>query len=166
MISKTIVATINIGSNFKKNIQMEIILLQDVKNVGKKGEIKNVPDGFARNFLLAKKLATVATPEIVAQTKLVEENKNKQLEKEKQETQKMAEALRGKKFIIKTRAKDGKLFGSITAKEIATEIKKSGYDVPEKSIQTKHIKELGEKRVEINLDFNIKTEIILGVEQE
>ena len=145
---------------------MEIILLQDVKNVGKKGEIKNVPDGYARNFLLAKKLAAAATPEIVAQTKLAEENRNKQLEKEKQETQKLAEALKGKKIIIKTRAKNGKLFGSITAKEISSAIKEAGFVVPEKSISVDHIKELGEKKLDINLNFGIKTSINLTIEAE
>ncbi len=144
---------------------MEIILLQDVKNVGKKGQIKNVPDGYARNFLLAKKLAAAATPEIVAQVKKDEEIKSEQLKNEKQKIQKMAKDLRGKKFIIKTRAKDGKLFGSITAKEIAAEIKKGGYDVTEKSIHAEHLKELGEKRIEINFDFGIKTEIIIALEE-
>ena len=145
---------------------MEIILLQDVKNVGKKGEIKNVPDGFARNFLLAKKLAAVSTPDVAKHIITEQENKKKQLETEKQETQKIAEALRGKKIIIKTRAKNGKLFGSITAKEILSAIKEAGFVVPEKSISAGHIKELGEKKLDINLNFGIKTEIILGVESD
>lgn len=145
---------------------MQIILLQDVKNVGKKGQIKNVPDGYARNFLLAKKLATVATESAVAEVKMEEDKKNLQLALEKQEVQKLADSLKGKKFIIKARAKDGKLFGSIAAKEVASEIRKSGYEIPEKSIQIDHIKGLGEKRIKINLNFGIKTEIILGVEAE
>jgi large subunit ribosomal protein L9 len=145
---------------------MQIILLQDVKNVGKKGQIKNVPDGFARNFLLAKKLAAVATESAITQTKLEEEKKNQQLLSEKQTVQKLSDDLNGKKFIIKARAKDGKLFGSIAAKEISAEIKKGGYDISEKSIQSDHIKELGEKRIRINLNFGIKTEIILAIEEE
>ena len=144
---------------------MQIILLQDVKNVGKKGQIKNVPDGFARNFLLAKKLAAAATESAISQTKFEEEKKNQQLLSEKQTIQKLADDLNGKKFIIKARAKDGKLFGSITAKEIVSEIKKSGYEIPEKSIQTDHIKELGEKRIKISLNFDIKTEIIVALEE-
>ena len=147
------------------NIKMQIILLQDVKNVGKKGQIKNVPDGFARNFLLAKKLAAAATESAISQTKFEEEKKNQQLLSEKQTIQKLADDLNGKKFIIKARAKDGKLFGSITAKEIVSEIKKSGYEIPEKSIQTDHIKELGEKRIKISLNFDIKTEIIVALEE-
>ena len=144
---------------------MRIILLQDVKNVGRKGQIKNVPDGYARNFLLAKKLAAVATESIISQTKFEEEKNNQELMSEKQAVQKMADDLNGKKIIIKARAKDNKLFGSITAKEIAIEIKKIGFEIPEKAIKADHIKELGEKKVSINLDFGIKTEIILGVEE-
>lgn len=164
MISNRIVATISGDSSFKKNIQMEIILLQDVKNVGRKGDIKNVPDGFARNFLLAKKLAAVSTPDAVKHIIAEQENKKKQLEAEKQETQKIAEALKGKRVVIKTRAKNGKLFGSVTAKEIISALEKIDFNIPEKSISTGHIKELGEKKLEISLNFGIKTEIILVVD--
>lgn len=145
---------------------MEIILLQDVKNVGKKGEIKNVSDGYAHNFLLPKKFAKIATQSAITQTKIEAGKRNLQLALEKQVVQRLAEDLKGKKFIIKAKAKKGKLFGSITPKEIAFEIKKAGYNLSEKSIQISHIKELGEKHVDIDLDFGIKTEIILGVEEE
>jgi len=84
---------------------------------------------------------------------------------EKQTAAKLATAIEGKKFVIKARAKDGKLFGSITAKDINKEIKKAGFDIPEKAIAADHIKDLGEKKVIISLDFGIKTEIILMVEQ-
>jgi large subunit ribosomal protein L9 len=114
---------------------MQVIFLQDVKNVGKRGQIKNVPDGYARNFLLVKKLAAMATAATIAQAKTEETKKNQQFELEKQAAGKLAQDLKEKKFIIKVRAKDGKLFGSITAKEIVSEIKKSGYDISEKSIQ-------------------------------
>jgi large subunit ribosomal protein L9 len=144
---------------------MQIILLQDVKNVGKKGELKNVNDGYARNFLLAKKLATIATQAAVAQIKMEEDEKNLQTALKKQEIQKLADSLNGKKFTIKVRAKDGKLFGSITPKEIASEIRKGGFEIPENSIQADHIKEVGEKHIKINLNFGIKTEIILEVEE-
>ena len=144
---------------------MRIILLQDVRNIGKKGQIKNVPDGYARNFLLVKKLAAIATESTISQTKFEEEKNNQKLMSEKQTVQKLAENLNGKKIIIKARAKDNKLFGSITAKEIAVEIKKIGFEIPEKAIKADHIKELGEKKVSVNLDFGIKTEIILGVEE-
>lgn len=144
---------------------MQVILLQDVKNIGKKGQIKNVPDGYARNFLLARKLAAAATPAGVAQVKR-EEEKRKLLENNaKKEAQKLADAINGQRIIISARAKDGKLFGSITAKEIALEVKKAGFVIPEKAIMTQHIRELGEKKIKISLDFGIIANITLVVEQ-
>ena len=145
---------------------MQIILLQDVKNVGKKGQIKNVPDGYARNFLLAKKLAAVATQSTISQVKTEEAKRNQQFALEKQEIQKTASEINGKRIVIKARSKNGKLFGSITAKEIASEIKKNGFEIPEKAIAADHIKELGEKKISINLNFGIKTEVILAIEEE
>lgn len=145
---------------------MQIILLQDVKNVGKRGQIKNVPDGYARNFLLAKKLATQATETAVTEVKKEEEKKKQNEETEKQQAQKLAEDLKNKKFTITVKAKNGKLFGSITAREIVAELQKSGFEIPEKSVEAGHIKELGEKKVSINLGFGIKTSINLGVVEE
>lgn len=144
---------------------MQIILLQDVKNVGKKGQIKNVPDGYARNFLLAKKLAAVATQSVISQVKTEETKRNQQFALEKQKTQKIASEIDGKRIVIKARSKNEKLFGSITTKEITSEIKKIGFEIPEKAIATDHIKELGEKKVSINFDFGIKATIILIVEE-
>ncbi|EKE19274.1 MAG: 50S ribosomal protein L9 [uncultured bacterium] len=144
---------------------MQVIFLQDVKNVGKKGQIKNVPDGYARNFLLARKLANIATPANITHAKQEEDKKKMQISLEKQTIQKIAAAIEGKRIVIKARAKDGKLFGSITSKEIANEIKKIGVEIPEKAIQMNHIKDLGEKKVIISLDFGIKATILLIVEQ-
>lgn len=144
---------------------MQVIFLQDVKNVGKKGQIKNVPDGYARNFLLARKLATAATAGNVATAKQEDDKKKLQLALGKQATQKQAAEIDGKVITIKARAKDGKLFGSITAKEIAAVMIKTGLNVPEKAIAADHIKDLGEKKVTISLDFGIKATIILKVEQ-
>ena len=128
--------------------------------------MKNVPDGFARNSLLAKKMATVATPAGIAQAKQAEEKNKQQLEIEKQAVRQMADAIDKKRIVIKARAKNGKLFGSITAKEIALEIKKIGFDIPEKAIASDHIRELGEKSVTISLNFGIKATIILAIVEE
>jgi len=144
---------------------MQIILLQDVKNIGKKGEIKNVPDGYARNFLLARKLAATATPNAITEVKKEEEKRKQSEEGQKREAQKIAESLKNKKITIKVRAKKGKLFGSITAREIANELGKMGFSVQEKSINVGHIKELGEKKVSINLGYGTKTAILVVLEE-
>ncbi|EKE25830.1 MAG: hypothetical protein ACD_5C00023G0002 [uncultured bacterium] len=145
---------------------MQVIFLQDVKNVGKKGQLKNVPDGYARNFLLARNLATQATPAAITKVKQEEEKKKVQMALGKQEIQKLADAMSGKRVVIKARAKDGKLFGSITPKEIVLEIRKQiGVEVSEKAITDGHIKELGEKSLKLSLDFGITANIVLVVEQ-
>jgi len=145
---------------------MQIILLQDVKNIGKKGQIKNVSDGYARNFLLARKLAAAATPAAATQAKIEEEKNNERQEIKKQEIQKLASKIDGQHIIIKARAKNGKLFGSITAKEISAEIKKIGIEIPERSVRTDHIKELGEKSITIGFDLGITAKITLAIEEE
>jgi large subunit ribosomal protein L9 len=145
---------------------MQVIFLQDVKNVARKGQIKEVPDGYARNFLLARGLANVATPAAIAKAKQEEEKKKVQMALGKQEVQKLAEALKDKKIVIKARAKDGKLFGSITQKEIVLEIRKQlGLEVSEKAITDGHIKQLGEKSLKLSLDFGVSASITVTVEQ-
>ena len=105
---------------------MKVVLLQDVKSLGKKDDIVNVSDGYARNFLLPKKLAVEATD-----TKLKEiSDKKKVLEKKKaqemEEAKALAEKLSNIEVVIKTKAGvSGKLFGSITAKDIADIIKRT-----------------------------------------
>lgn len=145
---------------------MQVIFLQDVKNVGKKGQLKNVPDGYARNFLFAKNLAVQATPQAIAKLKQEEQKRKLQESLEKQEVQKLADALKDKRIVLKARAKDGKLFGSVTPKEIVLEIRKAhGLAVNEKAVSEAHIKELGEKTLKLNLDFGISTTITIAIEQ-
>ena len=144
---------------------MKIILLQDVKNIGKKGQIKEVPDGYARNFLIAKNLASPATTVLITKAKQDEEKQKQQLQIQKQQFEKLAAAINGKEVIIKARAKDKKLFGSVTKKELFLEIKKLGYEIPEKALVIDHIKELGEHKVKINLEYGIQAHIIVKVEQ-
>jgi large subunit ribosomal protein L9 len=145
---------------------MKIILLEDVKNIGKRGQIKNVPDGYARNFLLVKKLAAPATAEAEDKIKKQQLSQKQEFERQLEILRKIAAQIKEKTIIVKSKAKDGKLFGSITPKEISAAIKKIGYDVGEKSIGTSHIKELGEKKIDLDLGHGISTHIILRVEQE
>lgn len=144
---------------------MQIILLQDVKNVGKKGQIKSVPDGYARNFLIAKKMAAPASSSNIAQAKNEEEADRKKIEERKNEIKKLANTLKGKRITIKARAKNGKLFGSITPKDISGELYKKGFDIPEKHIISGNIKELGEKKVMLEMEFGIKSDILILVEK-
>lgn len=146
---------------------MKIILLQDVKNFGRKGEIKEVSDGYSRNFLFPQKLAQTATPEIIKKTEAQEKQR---IEKEKEELDKkrhLAEILRDKKFVIKAKSKGDKLFGSINRKLISEEMAKAGFTIWEQCISLpKPIKEAGEFKIKIDLGNSINTQIDLVVEKE
>ena len=113
---------------------MQIILLQDVKNIGKKGEVKNVSDGYARNFLLAKKLAEKATKEAIEKVEFLRAKEKKEDLAKLDTARKIAASLKGTVLQIKAAGKKGKLFGSILAKDIACELKKENIDIAEKTI--------------------------------
>jgi large subunit ribosomal protein L9 len=146
---------------------MKIILLVDVKTLGKKNEIKEVSDGYARNFLFPRKLAQMATPELVKKTEAQEKQR---AEKESEETGKkkrLAESLQGRKFTLKAKDKKGKLFGSITAKQISEKLAENGFVIWEKCLNiSKPIKELGEHKIKIDLGDGIVAEFDLIVEKE
>lgn len=104
---------------------MKVILQQDVKGHGKKGQMVEVSDGYGRNFLLPRKLAVEATAENVNTMKMQDKARQARLAEEKAAAQALAEQLKGVQVKMKARAgQGGKLFGSITSKEIAEELKK------------------------------------------
>ncbi len=104
---------------------MKVILQQDVKGQGKKGQMVEVSDGYGRNFLLPRKLAVEATAENVNTMKMQDKAKQARLAEEKAQAQALAQRLKGVQVQIRARAgQGGKLFGSITSKEIAEELKK------------------------------------------
>ena len=99
---------------------MKVILQQDVKGQGKKGQLVEVSDGYARNFLLAKKLAVLATPESINTMKQQEKAKKAQQAAEKAEAEALAKKLEGITVKVAARAGEGgRLFGAVTAKEIS-----------------------------------------------
>ena len=104
---------------------MKVVLLTDVKGVGKKGELINASDGYARNFLLPRKLAKEANAQAMNELKNAEASKAYKIKSETEEAQRASDALSGKIVRITGKAgQGGRLFGSVTAKEIAQEIKK------------------------------------------
>lgn len=115
---------------------MKVILQQDVKGQGKKGQMVEVSDGYGRNFLLPRKLAVEATAENVNTMKMQDKAKAARLAEEKAAAQALAERLEGVQVKIKARAgQGGKLFGSITSKEISEELKAQfGLDVGKSKI--------------------------------
>ena len=145
---------------------MKVYLLEDVKGQGKKGEIINVSDGYAQNFLFKKNLASPATADVINSLEI----KNKTLayhkEQERLAAIEKAAQLKGRKIVLKARhGEQGKIFGSITAKEIAEALNSAGEKIDKKDIDLKApIKETGEYPLSVRLYANISTEIIVVVE--
>ena len=99
---------------------MKVIFLEDVKGKGKKGDIKEVADGYANNFLIPKGLAKCASADNLNTAKLQEKAKNAKIEAEKEEARQTAEKLKSIQVLIKAKAgQGGKLFGAITSQEIS-----------------------------------------------
>ncbi|AJA50100.1 50S ribosomal protein L9 [Clostridium pasteurianum DSM 525 = ATCC 6013] len=147
---------------------MKVILLKDIKGTGKKGEVINASDGYARNFLFPKKLAEEAND-----TNLhILNQKNEALRKKKLEeteaAQELAEELKGKELKIVAKAGEGgRLFGAITSKDISLEIKnKFKVNIDKKKIVTDSIRQLGNYEIELKIYPEVSTKIkVLIVEQ-
>ena len=123
---------------------MQVILLSDVKGTGKKGDLVTVNDGYARNYLLKQKLAQVATntnKNIINQAKKAQEyHKQQELEGFKV----IAEKIKGQTLTFNVKlGENGKLFGSVTSKEIAEKFKEMGYDIEKRKINIETIKTIG-----------------------
>ncbi|MCR6516350.1 MAG: 50S ribosomal protein L9 [Clostridium sp.] len=140
---------------------MKVILLKDVKGKGKKGDVVNVSDGYARNFLFVKKLAEEATDNNLHILNNIKENERKQKLAELEAAQKLAEDLKGKEIKMTAKAgENGKLFGAITSKDIAGEIKKSyNVDIDKKKIVMDTIKIAGGYEIEVKLYPNVSTKM-------
>ncbi|PIP27974.1 MAG: 50S ribosomal protein L9 [Candidatus Moranbacteria bacterium CG23_combo_of_CG06-09_8_20_14_all_35_22] len=143
---------------------MKIILFQDIKSLGKKGDIKEVAEGYARNFLFPKKIAQIATESAIKQMEIQKE-REKSLELAKNiELKSLAEKIKGKKIVITAKEKNGKLFGSITIKNIEEALKKEGLNILPSSIIIKEvIKKVGEYEIEIKLTEKIKEKIKIEI---
>lgn len=137
---------------------MKVILQQDVKGQGKKGQLIDVSDGYARNFLLPRKLAVTATAENLNTMKQQEKAKAAQMAAEKAAAQETAAKLEG--VMVKVPAKagnGGKLFGSVTSKEISDALKgQTGMDIPKtKIVLPEPIKAFGTYQVKCKLGYEV-----------
>ena len=132
---------------------MEVIFLKDVKGSGKKGEIKNVADGYAKNFLIKNGFAIEATAGAKGDHQRMNESKQFHYNEDKAKAQKIADELKTKQVVIKVKVGDnGKIFGSITSKEIAEAFAKIGYEIDKRKVMLKDaIKSLGTYIVDIKL---------------
>lgn len=146
---------------------MKVILTQDVKNLGKEGDVKNVSDGYARNYLMPKGLVVEATK---ANLKEIEDQTNrlqKQKDREKTQAQVLHDRLNGKSITLTARSGGGdKLFGAVTAKEIADALNKQfKVKLDKKKVDLgEPIKHLGEYPVKIKIYPQIQAGITVKVE--
>ena len=146
---------------------MKVILLEDVKSLGKKGEIVNVNDGYARNFILPKKLGLEATSKNLNDLKLQKQNDEKVAQEKLDAAKALAEKIKEKSITVKIQAGvEGKVFGSISSKEIATEAKKQlNMDIDKKKIVIPDaIKSLGTYNVNIKLHKDVTAKLTVKVE--
>ncbi|MDP3981937.1 MAG: 50S ribosomal protein L9 [bacterium] len=152
----------------KEPNSMRVILLQDVKNIGKKFEVKEVADGHARNLLLPKKLAQIATPEALEWLKIQKEIQEKKAENDLKKIQSAASQLDDLEVLIQVKTGDeGQLFESITAQKVADRLKDMGFAIKKNKIQlTEPIKELGEFPVIVSLEHNLEATIRVIVGEE
>ncbi len=148
---------------------MKVILLQDVKSLGKKGEIVNVNDGYARNFILPKKMGVEATGKNLNDLKLQKNNEKKVAQEQLDSAKELAEKLgQGKVELAIKVGEGGRAFGSVSSKEIAAAVKEQmGLDVDKKKIQLKEtIKSLGTHNVPVKLHPEVTAELKVVVKEE
>ena len=148
---------------------MKVILLQDVKSLGKKGEIVNVNDGYARNFILPKKLGVEATGKNLNDLKLQKNNEKKVAQENLEAAKELAAELSAGKVELSIKVGEGgRTFGSVSSKEIAAAVKEQmELDVDKKKIQLKvAIKSLGTHIVHVKLHPEVTAELKVVVKEE
>ena len=146
---------------------MKILLIKDVKGLGKAGEIKNAKDGYARNFLIPKGFAKVATDEVVKEWQEVQKRKEEELQKELAKLNEIKNEIENITLNIKHKlGANGQLYGAITNKEVAEHLKQHGIDIDKKHIELKQIKTVGEYSVDVKLGHGIHAQLKLIVEGE
>lgn len=148
---------------------MKVILLQDVKGTGKKDQVLNVSDGFARNFLFPKKWAVEANDSAVKEIERKRAQSEKREQERKEEALARAQELRGKVIVLKAKCGDtGRLYGSITAQEIADALKaQHGVEVDKRKIELKDpIRQLGDVKVSLWVYAGITTDMTVSVVKE
>ncbi len=145
---------------------MKVILLKEVKSLGKEGAIVNVSDGHAMNFLFPQNLAIQATEEALRRMKEREASAERRAKKGLKEAAKLAHKMEGHELVLMEKVSEkGHLFAAVHAKQVAAGLKKAGFDVTEEMVELNEpVKEPGEKRVTVHLPDGFEAEIHLRVE--
>lgn len=147
---------------------MKVVLKQDVKNIGKKDELHDVSDGYARNYLLPRGLAVVADTAAVNDVKNKEAARQHHAAEELANAKAVAESLEGKTVVVRAKAgQGGRLFGSVTVKDIAAALAGQGINIDKRklSVEQKEIKSFGDYTVEAKIAPGVSAKFTCKVEE-
>jgi large subunit ribosomal protein L9 len=145
---------------------LKVMLTKDVENIGRAGEIKDVADGYGRNFLLPRRLAVVAHKGVEAEAKRIREAATKREVKDRDDAQAMADEIGDRTVVVRLKTgEEGKAFGAITNQDIAQALKQQHQvEVDHRKIELKEpIKQLGEHQVQLRLHRDVMAQINLIV---
>ncbi len=146
---------------------MKVLLLKDIRRLGKAGEVKEVADGYARNYLIPRNLAVPATPGAIKRTEVQEAIEAQQEERVRTDATAFADRLAATALTFKVRAsEDGRLYGSITSADIAEEIEKQlGRAVDKRKVDLESpLRKLGNYKVSVRLGAGVNAEVTVNVE--
>lgn len=147
---------------------MQVVFTKDVKNVARRGEVKNVADGYFHNFLLPHGFAAIATPAKMREAEQIKKNQVVQKERIKEEAGELQKKLGGLRVTIKGKARGDKLYGSIGEKELIDAIEeKSKIRLGRENVMlSEHIKVLGSYEIPVKLAEGVETKVMLEVKGE
>ena len=146
---------------------MKVILLQDVQGKGKKGQMIEVSDGYARNFMLPKKLAIEATPDAINTMKMNDKATQERIAREKAEALEISKKLRAMTLVVKAKGGGaGRLFGAVTNAEIAAALEKQGVKLDKRKIVLNEtIKNIGTYTATCKLGYEINAPLTVKIEE-
>ena len=146
---------------------MKVILLQDVKGKGKKGQMLEVSDGYARNFMLPKKIAIEATPDAINTMRMNDKATQERIAREKAEALEISKKLRAMTLVVKAKGGGaGRLFGAVTNAEIAAALEKQGVKLDKRKIVLNEtIKNVGTYTATCKLGYEINAPLTVKIEE-
>jgi large subunit ribosomal protein L9 len=147
---------------------MKVVLTEDVKKLGSKGDVVEAADGYSRNYLMPRGLAVEATQQKIKEMKEKEAKKNRLENEKREDANKLKSKLESEKFEIKVKAGEkGRLFGSVNTKDIAEAASDKGYDIDKRKIQLDDsIKSLGMHTIEVKIYDDITALLKVNVKEK
>jgi large subunit ribosomal protein L9 len=149
-------------------MQYKVILLEDLENIAKKGEIISVKPGFARNFLLPQKKAMIVDKRTLRLQERLQKERDEQSKVDREESMKLSKALEGFETSLEVKVDpDGNMYGSVSHSDIAKLLKEHGYEVDRKFIAIQHpIRSLGSHTISLNLKENVEASFTLKIKSD